>query len=152
MPEDVFDLGGEIEGEAGVGVAHPAQDTKDMGGAVQEVRVPEGDVPGSHAHLLVHVGEHHVGGHGEEPAVVNRRDRAVQAGMQAAARGLGVTGRKQFDAVVQLGVPLQSGQRVAVRDQPVLTGEIRGGSRTAGRRGISDRRGTSARCGPPGRR
>ena len=109
MLENVFDLGSEIERESWVGVSHLAQDAQHVGRTVQEIRIAESNVARPHAYLLVHVGEDHVGGYGEKPAVVHRCDRAVQAGMQASPRSLGVAGGKQFHPGIQLGVPFQTG-------------------------------------------
>ena len=132
----MFDLGGEIEGDSGMGFLQPAQNAKDMGRTVQEIRVPEGNMAGPHAHLLGYVGKHHVGRYGKKPAVVHRRDRAMQTGMEATPRGLGITGRQRLRTGVQLGVTFQSGQTASVRDQPGLAGKIWSGGWCGRRIGV----------------
>ena len=136
MLQDMFDLGGKVEGEAGMGVAHPSQDAQNVRGTVQKIGVPEGDVARSHAHLLVDVGQHHVGGHGEKPAVVHRRDRAMQARVETTPRRLGVPGGHLFRPGIQLGVPFQRGQAGAVRYRPLLAGKMGRGGRNGARRGV----------------
>ena len=72
-----------------------------MPGAVQEVRVAEGDVGGPGLHELPHVGEHDRARDHEEAPAVDRRNRAVGAQMPAAAAGLHVPGKLLTPAVLE---------------------------------------------------
>ena len=81
-----------------------------VGGAVEEVGIAEGDVLRAGGDLRADVGEHDVGVHGAEAAVVDRHDRAVAAAMLAAARRLGVADDPPLVADLERGVLRQRRQ------------------------------------------
>ena len=90
MPEQMLDLGREVEGQVRVLAVQCTRDAQGVGGAVQEVGIPEREVTGAGRDLAPRVGEHRRHGHGKEPAAVDGHDRAVTAQVLAAAAGLDV--------------------------------------------------------------
>ena len=104
-----------------------------MARAVEEVGVAKGDVAGAVVNLLGDVCENGLDGDDKKAAVVYGYDRAVAAGVQTAASGLGVAGRIGdgfFDLLAiagctsiccssgprdVVGIAVQGGQRVSDR-------------------------------------
>ena len=64
-------------------------------------------------------------GHHEEAAAINRRDRAVRAQMQAAAARFGVADDPALAFMLQTGVFIERGQRVAHRQREGKPLEVR---------------------------
>src|SRR5215207_2865443 len=92
-----------------------------MGGTIEEIGVTEGDVLCSGRDLTRDVLQHDVRLHDEEPAAVDRHDRAVAAEMLAAAAGLGVTGNaRAATRQLDVRVPLETGEPGAIRDEEPL--------------------------------
>src|SRR5207247_5571042 len=87
--------------------AWSARELERVGRAVQEVRIAEGDVPGSRRHLLADIGHDHGGGHGEEAAAVHGRDGAVTAKVQAATARLDVAHRLMTSVTLEMGIALE---------------------------------------------
>ena len=81
-----------------------------MGGTIEEVGIAEGDVLGAGRDLARDVLQHDVRLHDEEPAAVDRDDRAVAAEMLAAAAGLGVADdARAATGQLDVRVPLETG-------------------------------------------
>ena len=132
MFEQVFDLGREVETHVGKGVVEGTGYFAGVAGAVEKVGVAKGDVAGAAFDLLGDVCEHGLDGDDEKAAVVYGYDRAVAAGVQTAAGGLGVAGRigdRFFDLLAiagctsiccrsgprdVMGIAVQGGQRVSI--------------------------------------
>ena len=133
MFEKMLHLGSEVETHVGKGVVEGTGYFAGVAGAVEEVGVAKGDVAGAVVNLLGDVCEHGLDGDDEKAAVVYGYDRAVAAGVQTAAGGLGVAGRvgdRFFDMLAiagctsiccssgprdVMGVAVQGGQWVSNR-------------------------------------
>ena len=87
-----------------------ANDLQRMPGAVEEVRVAEGDVRHARLHLLANVLQHHLGRHDEEAPAVDRRDGAVRTQVQTTSAGLDVPRHPPLAVVLQFGVMLRRWQ------------------------------------------
>jgi hypothetical protein len=61
VPYEVLYLDGNVVGEAGPIARHRLDDPYRVSGTVEEVRIPEGDVPGARADLSADVFEHDFG-------------------------------------------------------------------------------------------
>src|SRR5205085_7479899 len=86
-------ISGEVVAHAGkLGVQVPYQ-LERVSRAVQEVWIAERDVPRPGGDQSTHVLQHHGARHREETPVVDRRDGAMEARMQATATRLDVSGR-----------------------------------------------------------
>src|SRR5262249_48069873 len=77
--EGGLDVGGESEGDPGERGVERLGEGERVAGAVEEIGVAEGHVPGPGADLLPHVGEDDVRRHDDEAPAVDRWDRAVAA-------------------------------------------------------------------------
>jgi hypothetical protein len=82
--------------------------------AIEEIRVSEGDVPGTLRHLAPNVLQHYFPLYHPECAVIDRDDRAVAAQMLAAARCLRVAHHSRFAVDVQVRVAVERGKAGAV--------------------------------------
>src|SRR4029078_3938948 len=82
----MLDLDGRVVADAGKLPRERVDDGQRVRGAVEEVRIAEGDVLRAGGYLRANVGEHDIRRHRAEPAVVERDDRAGSAAMIAAAR------------------------------------------------------------------
>src|SRR5260370_27151256 len=71
MFQQVLDLDGHVVSQCGKLRMHGAQDGHGVGWTVEEIRVAEGDVLGSHRHLLADVGQHYIPLHDAERAVIH---------------------------------------------------------------------------------
>jgi len=100
---------------------HGLQHAQRVGGAVEKIRVAEGDVLRACHHLLFDVGQHYVHLDRAELALIHRHHRAMPAQVLAAARGLGKADNF-FAAVgqVEVGVAGEFGQSAAIRWQKCL--------------------------------
>src|SRR6266480_3560797 len=78
-----------------------------MSGTVPEIGIAESDMLRAACYLATNICQHDVGRHGEEAAMIDWCDRAVQAGMLAAARRFSVTGETQFTIVLQASVAFE---------------------------------------------
>ena len=86
----MLDLGREVKRQVWKFGVQLAGDFTRMARAVEEVRVAKRDMRGPGRHLLADVCQHRRGGHDEKASVVDGHDRAVAAGVQAAARRLDI--------------------------------------------------------------
>src|SRR5215218_2023467 len=92
-----------------------------MGGTIEEIGVTEGEVLCSGRDLTRDVLQHDVRLHDEEPAAVDRDDRAVAAEVLTAAAGLGVASdARAATGQLDVGVPLETGKLATVRDEEPL--------------------------------
>jgi hypothetical protein len=98
MIDEMLDLDGGIEGEAGKRCMHRRDHLHRMGRAVEEIRVAERHVFRTGANLLGNVGQHHVDRHHAEPALIDGHHRAVTAQVLAASAGLDEAERLPFAA------------------------------------------------------
>src|SRR5262245_9508090 len=85
MPHDVLDLGGEVERQLRELVVHPADDSHRMAGSVQKIGIAKSYVTRSGTHLIANLGHHRLERCYEKASVINRRDRAVRAPVQASS-------------------------------------------------------------------
>ena len=129
VPDDVFHLDHDVVGEAWPLARESFDDAPRVGGAVEEVGIPERDVLRAGRHLVPDVPEHRVGLHHAELTVVHGHDRAVTASVLApagrlrVARNPALTGRQ-----LQGGVSVERGQPGAVRrDEPQPRQGVRSG-------------------------
>ena len=96
-------------------------DAHGVGGTIEEIGVAEGDVLCAGRHLTRDVLQHDVWLHDEEPAAVDRDDRAVAAEMLAAAAGFGVAGdARAATGQLDVRVPLETGKQTTVRHEEPL--------------------------------
>jgi hypothetical protein len=85
-------------------------DAHGVGGTIEEIGVAEGNVLCPGRHLTRDVLQYDVWLHDEEPATVDRDNRAVAAEMLAAAAGLGVAGNARATTrKLDVRVPLETG-------------------------------------------
>src|SRR2546425_10354789 len=110
MFERVLDLRGEIVTNVREFVVQGMDEPHGVAGAVQEVRVPEGDVPRTRGDQLADVRQHDVPRDSEEASVVHGRNGTVQAGVQAAATRFNVARRDETSGARQAHVARQGGQ------------------------------------------
>jgi hypothetical protein len=111
----VLDLGREVERQRGKLGVHGAHHGQRVSRSVQEIRIAEGDVGRPFARELADVIEDDVGGHHEEAAAIDGRDRTVQAQVQAAAARFHVADQFLPAVLVQMRVLLQSRQAAPPR-------------------------------------
>src|SRR5687768_15681311 len=90
--EQMLDLDDHVVGEIREPPVQLLDDAHGVGGTVEEIGIAEGDVLRSGRHLTRDVLQYDVRLHDEEPAAVDRDDRAVSAKMLATAARLGVAG------------------------------------------------------------
>src|SRR5260370_18110796 len=86
----MLDLDCHVVGELGEPAVQQADHGERMSGAVEEIRVAEGDVLCPAGHLLGDVVDHHVRLNHAEPAALDRYDRTVAEQELASPRLLGV--------------------------------------------------------------
>src|SRR5207237_3604838 len=86
-----------------------------VAGAVQEVRVAEGDVPGACCDQPADVRQHDVPRDREEASTVHGRDGTVEAGVQAAATRLHVACGDELPGARQARVARQGWQSCPAR-------------------------------------
>src|SRR6185312_6894135 len=86
--QDVLDLDRRIEGDGRELGAQRPHNRQRMPRSVQEIGIAEGDVARARRYLRANILQHNRAWHDEETPAIDRRDGAVQAGMQAAARRL----------------------------------------------------------------
>ena len=118
VAEDVLDLDGAIERQLRPAFVHGGDDAPGVLRPVEEVGIPEGDVPGTAGDEALDVGEDDVLRHDPDPPVVDDRYRAVPATMQAPVAGLDVPDRPLFTDYGQVAVTLQGWQPVSGRVPP----------------------------------
>ena len=134
--QQVLDLDGDVEAEAGVAAGEDAQQGEGVGHGVEEVGVAECDVAGAELDLGVDVGQDDIGRDEAQPAAVGGREGAVRAAMGAAAAGLDVAGEPLLSGPPQGPWPL-AGTTVA-RAYSAEGGQARAigqGHRGAGKEG-----------------
>ena len=108
--EQVLDLDDHVVGELREPPVQLLDDAHGVGGTIEEIRIAEGDVLCAGRHLTRDVLQHDVRLHDEEPAAVDRNDRAMAAEMLAAAAGLGVAGdARAATRQLDVRVPLETG-------------------------------------------
>src|SRR5450755_241374 len=88
--QEVLNLDGGVECKLRELLVQGARDAHSMRGTVEEVRVAESNVARTSFDLRADTGQHDLKRDREEASVIDRRDGTVQAGMLAAACGLGV--------------------------------------------------------------
>ena len=96
-----------------------------MGGAIEKIRIAEGNMPGPGLHLLQDIRHHYLDWHDAKFTLIHRHYRAMAAQMFAAAACLNEA--EHFFASVrqyQMSVTLQAGQAGAVRRNKFDFGEI----------------------------
>ena len=123
--QDVLDLGREVEGQPGKLGVHGAHHGQRVSRSVQEIRVAEGDVGRPFVRELPDIVEDDILRHHEEAAAIDRRDRTVQAEVQAAAACFHVADQLLPAVLVQMRVLLESRQGAPARPgegQPLQNG------------------------------
>ena len=88
MLQKVLDLDGRVEAQRGPARMQLARDAQRVRRTVEEIRIAEADVRGPARELLLDVGEHRFGGHGDELSSVDGHDGAMLAEVLAPARSL----------------------------------------------------------------
>ena len=104
MREQVLDLDGHVVREVRPLGMNRVHDRHRVADAVEEIGIAERDVAGASGDLAAHVRQHHLNRHDAKPAVVHRHDRAVPAGVLAAATGLRVAHHLRLPADAQGGI------------------------------------------------
>ena len=127
--EQVLYLGGEVVGHVRELRVQLADQPAGVPRAVQEVGIPESDVPRPGGDEPADVLEHDVARDGEEAPAVHRRDRAVEALVQAPAARLDVPSGNEPAAVREAHVT-----RERLESRPARDGEVEPRERGAGRR------------------
>ena len=117
LGDDVLDLGREAERDVRVRGVQAARRRQRVLRAVEEVGIAERDVARAGGDLPARVLEHDVDRHREEPAVIDRRDRAVAAQVLAAARRLDVAGDAPLVTDEQARVAIERRQHGAIGNQ-----------------------------------
>ncbi len=125
MREQMLDLDGHVVADVGMPRRQALDHAARMCRAVEEIRVAERDVLRAGRDLLGDVGEHGLDRHDPHAALVDRHDRAVRAGMQAAARGLGVAREATLAADIEACVGRERWLRRTVRDGEREPGHLR---------------------------
>ena len=143
MPQQMLDLGGEVEGDGGTLRVQSAGHRQGLARPVEEIRIAEGDVGGARGDLLADVREDRVPGNGEEAATVDGRNRAVAAAMKAAAARLDVAHHFPPARSLEPRVLLERRQRATARPRQRLASKVRPRGRP--RRGDSGHTGLLAR-------
>ena len=103
----MFDLGRKIKRQMGKLRMHRAKDAQRMSRPIQEVWVAERDMGRAGLDLLPNVPDHHIFRNQEEAAPVDRHDRAMQAGMQAASAGFHVPHDVLRAVILKMGIPCE---------------------------------------------
>src|SRR5215467_663222 len=119
----MLDLDGHIVGEAWELGMQRVYDPDRMSGAVEEVRISEGDVGRARLHLLPDIGQHDLALHNPKPPLIDGNNRAMTAEMLAAAAGLRISDQLLRAVVGELGVASQPGKARAPRNHECLTFE-----------------------------
>src|SRR5690242_16974015 len=112
--QQVFDFDGGIKRHIRKFAVHRAGDAQRVSRAVEEIGVTKGDVLRALLNLRANVGQHQFGWDGEETTMIDRSDRAVLAGMLAAARGFRIANN------ARLAVPFHPGIAVERREYSAL--------------------------------
>src|SRR5207248_10396812 len=95
VAQHVLDLGGEVVAHAGKLRVELAHQLERVARPVEEVGIPEGDMPCPGRDELTDVLQNHGAGDREETAAVHRRDGAMEAGVPAPATCLDVSRRDE---------------------------------------------------------
>jgi len=118
MLQQMLDLDRHVVRDPRVRRVQPIDNAAGVRGAVEEIRIAEGDVPRARCHLVRDVGEDDSLLHDAELAVVDRHNRTVPAQMTAAAARLGVPGeRARAVGVLQRGVTIERRQAAPIGDE-----------------------------------
>jgi hypothetical protein len=91
---------------------HRRDDTKSVVRPVQEVRVPERDVPGTHLDELRDVRENRIDRYQTCSTAVDDRDRTVATTMGTPVTGLDVAGQTDLFGSGKAGVTIEGRQQV----------------------------------------
>src|SRR6266446_10077144 len=120
--EQMLDLDGRVVRQSGKLRVQGVYNGHGVAGAVEKIRVTEGDVLRSHGDLLADVGEHDVALHDPKNAVIDGDHRAMPAQMLTATAGFGGTNALPCAVEVERGVGGQNGELGTVgrhKTQPV---------------------------------
>src|SRR5579884_4532196 len=85
--------------------------------AIPEIGIAESDVARAPLHLGADIGQDDLGGHRKETPAIERCDRAVQAGVLAAARRFGIASNAQLVAPLEASVTLKRRKLASLRDE-----------------------------------
>src|SRR5439155_11061470 len=88
MLEQVLDLDRRVERDVGPSRVQLARDPQRVRRAVEEVRIPEADVPCPRSDLLCDVRQYGFSRHRDEAAAIHGNDGAVPAEVLASLRGI----------------------------------------------------------------
>src|SRR5579859_3346892 len=103
----MLDLNRCIEGQRGKLGTYGAQDFERVAGAVQEIGVAKGNMLRAHLDLRANILKDELLGDNEETSLVDRRNRTVQAGVQAAPACLGIADHREHVTLLESGVALK---------------------------------------------
>ena len=141
LVQQVLDLYGHVVGEGGEFRGEPLNQAQGMAHAVEEIRIPEGDVPRTRGDLPADVLHHHIRLDDAEASAIDRHHRAVPAQMLAPAAGLGVADRPALVLPqLQIGIAGERGQVSPVGNAEALLGQRDHRLALAHGRGIGTRR------------